>query len=83
MNDPALPDNGREGRDWRVDFSPVKVHLQDDVSSLSPVGNIFLTNIHRVSISQNRVPSEDDDNLTDFLIGARAMSDTRASDVDL
>lgn len=83
MNDPALPDNGREGRDWRVDFSPVKVHLQDDVSSLSPVGNIFLTNIHRVSISQNRVPSEDDDNLTDFLIGARAMSDTRASDIDL
>jgi type III restriction enzyme len=59
------------------------VHLQDDVSSLSPIGNIFLTNIHRVSISNNSIPTEYDDNLTDFLIGKRAMRDTRASDVDL
>ena len=48
------------------------------------IGNqIFLTNIHRVSISSNRTPSEDDENLTDYLIGTRAMSNTRASDVDL
>ncbi len=83
MNDPALPDNGWEWREWRYDFSPVKVHLQDDVSSLSPIGNIFLTNIHRVSMSPDPIPSEDDNNLTDFLIWTRAMSNTRASDVDL
>lgn len=83
MNDPALPHDGWEWREWKYDFSPVKVHLQDDVSSLSPIGNIFLTNIHRVSMSQDRIPSEDDNNLTDFLIWPRAMSNTRASDVDL
>lgn len=83
MNDPALPHDGREWKDWRSDFSPVKVHLQDDVSTLSPIGNIFLTNIHRVSLSQHRIVSADDENLTDYMIGLRAMNNTRASDVDL
>ncbi len=45
--DPVLPDNGFEGRNWRDDFQ-LKIHIQDQVNVTQPVGNIFLTNIHRV-----------------------------------
>jgi type III restriction enzyme len=44
------------------------VHLQDEVTTLSPIGNIFLTNIHRVSLSHQRIASPDDENLTDYFI---------------
>ncbi len=83
FTDPAVPENGRAWHDWKTDFSPVKVHLQDDVSTLSPIGNIFLTNIHRVSLSHQRIASPDDENLIDYFIWQKAMNDTRASDVDL
>lgn len=45
--DPVLPDNGVDGRNWRDDFQ-LTLHVQDEVRVTRPVGNIFLTNIHRV-----------------------------------
>jgi type III restriction enzyme len=47
FEDPVLPDNGVDGRNWRNDFQ-LTLHVQDDVRVTHPVGNIFLTNIHRV-----------------------------------
>jgi len=45
--DPILPDNGYQGQNWQDDFQ-IKLHLQDEVGTISKSGNIFLTNIHRV-----------------------------------
>jgi len=47
FNDPVLPDNGHGGRNWKDDFQ-VALHIQDDVRVVREMGNIFLTNIHRV-----------------------------------
>ena len=47
FDDPVLPDNGVDGRNWRDDFQ-LTLHLQDEVRITRPTGNIFLTNIHRV-----------------------------------
>ena len=46
-DDPVLPDNGVDGRNWRDDFQ-LTLHRQDEVRITRPTGNIFLTNIHRV-----------------------------------
>ena len=43
-NDPIIPFIGYENRSWS--FSP-KVHIQDDIKSISDLGNIFLTNVQR------------------------------------
>ena len=47
FNDPILPDNGYEGFNWRDDFQ-MTLHIQDEVRIVRDVGNLFLTNIHRV-----------------------------------
>src|SRR4030067_3022195 len=46
FQDPMLPENGFEGRNWKDDFQ-LKLHIQDDVNVTNKIGNIFLTNIHR------------------------------------
>ena len=46
--DPILPPNDYEGKEWKTDFQSVKLHIQDEIGTLSKSGNIFLTNIHRV-----------------------------------
>src|SRR4030066_1974254 len=45
-DDPVLPDNGVDGRNWHDDFQ-LTLHVQDDVRVTRPTGNIFLSNIHR------------------------------------
>ena len=47
FNDPVLPPNGSDGRNWRDDFQ-LTLHIQDDVRIVRDTGNFFLTNIHRV-----------------------------------
>lgn len=47
FNDPVLPDNGHEGRNWRDDFQ-ITLHIQDDVRVIRDTGNLFLTNVQRV-----------------------------------
>ena len=56
FNDPILPDNGHDGRNWRDDFQ-VTLHIQDDVRVIRDTGNIFLTNVHRVFLGDVAEPS--------------------------
>lgn len=81
-HDPVLPDNGYDGRNWQDDFQ-ITLHLQDDLTTISSTGNIFLTNIHRVYEDDVSVPSFDDDNLSDYFMGDKPVTKTNQSMVDL
>ena len=72
--DPLIPDNGYADKDWQSDFQ-MTLHLQDELKAISPSGNLFLTNIHRVFLSKNHSPSLNDDNLTDFFLGQKPSPD--------
>ena len=80
--DPVLPENGYHGQNWQDDFQ-LTLHLQDNIGNISKTGNIFLTNIHRVFESDVKEPSVDDENLTDYFLGARPVAKTNQSTVDL
>ena len=84
FDDPVLPDNGYEGRNWRDDFQ-LTLHMQDDVRVVRDTGNIFLTNIHRVYLGDVPEPSLDDDDLSDYFLGLRPkpVGKTTDSKVDL
>ncbi|MCG2767189.1 MAG: DEAD/DEAH box helicase family protein [Anaerolineae bacterium] len=82
FEDPVLPDNGVDGRNWRTDFQ-LTLHRQDEVRITRPTGNIFLTNIHRVYASDDVPPSPDDDDLRDYFLGKRPTGATTDSKVDL
>jgi len=82
FEDPVLPDNGYDGRNWRDDFQ-LTLHRQDEVNITRPTGNIFLTNIHRVYAGEDIPPSPDDDNTMDYFLGKRPTGATTDSKVDL
>ncbi|MEI7835646.1 MAG: DEAD/DEAH box helicase family protein [Planctomycetota bacterium] len=82
LNDPVLPDNGFDGRNWRDDFQ-LTLHLQDEVRITRPTGNIFLTNIHRVYSGDDISPSPDDEDMRDYFLGKRPTGATTDSKVDL
>lgn len=82
LEDPVLPDNGYGGHNWRDDFQ-LTLHLQDEVRVTRPVGNIFLTNIHRVYAGADIPPSPDDENTLDYFLGKRPTGATTDSKVDL
>ncbi len=82
LDDPVLPDNGFEGRDWRDDFQ-LTLHLQDDARVVRKTGNIFLTNIHRVYAGNESLPTADDENTMDYFLGQRPTGATTDSKVDL
>lgn len=81
-DDPVIPDNGFDGRNWRDDFQ-LTLHLQDEVRVTQPTGNIFLTNIHRVYSGDDIPPSPDDENTMDYFFGKRPTGATTDSNVDL
>jgi type III restriction enzyme len=81
-DDPVLPDNGVDGRDWRDDFQ-LTLHVQDEVRITRPTGNIFLTNIHRVYAGDDIPPSPDDENTMEYFLGKRPTGATTDSKVDL
>lgn len=81
-DDPVLPDNGVDGRNWRDDFQ-LTLHLQDDVRITRPTGNIFLTNIHRVYAGNDIPSSPDDENTMEYFLGKRPSGGTTESKVDL
>ena len=64
-DDPVLPDNGVDGRNWRDDFQ-LTLHVQDEVRITRPIGNIFLTNIHRVYAGDDIPASPDDEDTMDY-----------------
>lgn len=81
-DDPVLPHDGYDGREWKSDFQ-IDLHIQDDVRITNPIGNIFLTNIHRV-YSGNDIPaSATDENSMDYFLGAKPVGSTNDSKVDL
>lgn len=80
--DSVLPSNGYEGKSWEDDFQ-ITLHLQDDLTAISPTGNIFLTNIHRVYESDVKDPSFADEDVTDYFLGKKPVSKTNESLVDL
>ena len=80
--DPVIPPNGHEGRNWKDDFQ-VTVHLQDEVNVVRKVGNIFLTNIHRVYDSDDKDPSFEDEDMTAYFLGKKAVTKTNEQQTDL
>ena len=85
FNDPVLPDNGHEGRNWREDFQ-ITLHIQDDVRVVRETGNLFLTNIHRVYLGDVREPSLEDEDLRDYFLdpfGPKPVGKTTDSKTDL
>lgn len=82
FEDPMIPDNGYVDRDWREDFR-LDLHIQDEVHVTNSVGNIFLTNIHRVYDSSNNTPSFDDEDTSDYFLGKQPTGRTNDSKTDL
>lgn len=85
FNDPILPGNGHEGRNWRDDFQ-LTLHIQDDVRVVRDTGNLFLTNIHRVFLGDVADPSLEDDDLRDYFLapfGPKPVGKTTDSKTDL
>ena len=82
FDDPVLPENGYDGKDWQNDFQ-VTLHLQDEVGVISDTGNIFLTNIHRVFEGNGHEASASDENSADYFLGPKPVGATTDSQVDL
>lgn len=82
FKDPVLPDNGYDGHNWRDDFQ-LTLHKQDDARVTRPVGNIFLTNIHRVYAGNETIPSPEDEDSRDYFLGPKPVGATTDSKVDL
>ncbi len=80
--DPLIPVNGFQGRDWEEDFH-LDLHIQDQVQLNSKTGNIFLTNIQRVYEKNEKVLTASDDDSTDYFLGERQNLNTTQSDIDL
>ncbi len=80
--DPMIPDNGYQGRDWQEDFQ-LDLHIQDNVNVINPLGNIFLTNIHRVYEGNSHVASFDDEDTSSYFLGNKPVTKTNDSVVDL
>lgn len=81
-DDPVLPSNGVDGRNWYDDFQ-LTLHVQDDVKITHPTGNIFLTNIHRVYAGDDILASSDDEDTAEYFLGKRPSGATTDSKVDL
>lgn len=85
FKDPVLPENGVAGRNWREDFQ-LALHVQDDVRVVRETGNLFLTNIHRVFLGDEREPTLEDDDLRDYFLspfGPKPVGKTNDSRTDL
>jgi len=82
FEDPVIPDNGVDGRNWRDDFQ-LTLHVQDEVRITRSTGNIFLTNIHRVYAGDDIPPSPDDEDMREYFLGKRPTGETTDSKVDL
>jgi type III restriction enzyme len=80
-DDPLLPPDNYEGRDWDTDFQ-LTVHIQDEIGFVPEQGNLFLTNIHRV-YEGDKDPSFDDEDTTDYFLGKKPTANTTDSTVDL
>ncbi len=74
QEDPIIPKDGFADKNWQSDFQ-MTVHIQDEAKAISPAGNLFLTNIHRVFLSSNSESSFEDDNVFDYFGGVKPSPD--------
>ena len=74
-NDPVLPPNGYGGHSWN--FYP-KVHIQDNIGSLSKSGNIFLTNIQRFVTRTEKV---DKNSSMEYFLGDKPVTKTTGNKI--
>lgn len=81
-DDPIIPDNGYEDKDWQNDFQ-CTLHIQDSVGVVKKTGNIFLTNIHRVYESNNSIPAYEDEDTKDYFLGKKPTGQTQESKINL
>ncbi|MBE2254699.1 MAG: DEAD/DEAH box helicase family protein [Ignavibacteria bacterium] len=81
-NDPVIPENGFDGKDWNSDFH-LDLHIQDEVNLIHQTGNLFLTNIHRVYESDINIPTFEDDDTSDYFLGTAPKGKTLDSKIDL
>ena len=80
--EPFIPYNGFEDKNWLNDFQ-MTLHIQDEVKTIADttanMGNIFLTNIHRVFPENEVIPTDE----TTFL-GTKPKTDAdRAKNLDV
>ena len=68
--DPIIPPNQYDGRNWS--FYP-KVHIQDNIGTLSKNGNIFLTNIQRFVTREEK---NEQISTRDYFLGDKPVSKT-------
>jgi len=80
-SDPVIPANGYAGRNWTSEFQ-LTLHVQDEVGPVSPTGNLFLTNIHRL-YEGDSVLSIDDDDATDYFLGPKPVTKTTQNVLDV
>lgn len=80
--DPILPPNGFQGQNWADDFQ-LSLHIQDNANVVRKVGNIFLTNIHRIFDSRTKIASANDENMMNYFLGEKPVGITNESKVDL
>lgn len=73
LNEPFIPDNGFDDKDWQNDFQ-ITLHIQDDLKPITENGNIFLTNIHRVFFNE-----EPQQSLEDVFLGVKPKPDADTS----
>lgn len=73
FEDPFIPENGWEDRDWLNDFQ-LTLHIQDELKPITDSGNIFLTNIHRVFLNEDTEPS-----IEDIFLGSKPKADADTS----
>ncbi|SFV30238.1 DEAD/DEAH box helicase family protein [Thermoflavifilum thermophilum] len=71
--DPLIPENGYFDRDWQNDFH-LTLHIQDELKPITEEGNLFLTNIHRVYLNEDREPS-----LEEEFLGKKPPADADTS----
>src|SRR3989344_5839714 len=82
FEDPVLPDNDYEGKNWRSDFQ-MTLHIQDENGTVRKTGNIFLTNIHRVYEGAMEASSFDDPDTTSYFLGKKPVGGTNESKLDV
>jgi len=82
FEDPVLPDNGYEGKNWRDDFQAT-LHIQDEIGTVRKTGNIFLTNIHRVYEGAIESASFEDQDTAGYFLGNKPAGATNESKLDL
>ncbi|SMO92497.1 DEAD/DEAH box helicase [Fodinibius sediminis] len=68
-NEPFIPGNGFQDKWWENDFQPT-LHIQDEIKPLSKKGNIFLSNIHRVYMTEDSEPT-----LEEEFLGSKPKAD--------